>query len=121
MDQRVARTMETIQEQLHTGISVRDLAKRVGLSMSGLARLFRAELRLTPSGYLQSQRMNRARLLVERTSLSVAQIMAQVGVADPSHFARDFRRAHGFSPRALRQQLRLAGPPARYLASDRSG
>ncbi len=121
MDHRIERTMETINEQLHTGIMVRDLAARVGLSMSRLARLFRAELGVTPSAYLQSERMTRARLLVERTSLSIADIMLQVGVADPSHFARDFRRTHGFSPRTLRQQLRLAGRPARYLASESSG
>ena len=121
MDQRIERTIETINEQLHTGLTVRDLAASVGLSVSRLARLFRADLGTTPSAYLHSERMNRARLLVERTSLSIAEIMVQVGVTDPSHFARDFRRAHGFSPRTLRQQLLLAGPPASSLASGPHG
>jgi AraC-like DNA-binding protein len=63
--------------------------------------------------------MERARVLLESTDLSVGDVMRQVGVFDPSHFSRDFRKAHGLSPRAYRLQLRLAGPPRRYLNSVR--
>lgn len=99
---------------MHTGITVRDLAAAAGLSVSQLARLFRAALGMTPAAYLHAQRMGRARVLIERTSLSVGEVMAQVGLSDPSHFAKDFRRAHGFSPRNLRQQLRIAGLHGRH-------
>jgi AraC-like DNA-binding protein len=58
--------------------------------------------------------MERARLLLESTPLAVVEVMRQVGLSDPSHFARDFRNAYGLSPRAYRLQLRLAGPPSRY-------
>ena len=59
-------------------------------------------------------RMERARVLVESTDLPVREVMQQVGLSDPSHFSRDFRNAHGVSPRAFRVQLRVAGPPLRY-------
>jgi AraC-like DNA-binding protein len=47
-------------------------------------------------------RLRRARLLIERTFLSVKEVMGLVGYSDPSHFSRDFRRFHGVSPSALR-------------------
>ena len=108
MDPRVRRVMDTMDAQLHTHVSIADLAASVGLSVSQLARLFREAIGTTPRAHLHALRMARARTLVERTSLSIAEIMSQVGIADPSHFARDFRRAHGASPRALRQELRWA-------------
>jgi transcriptional regulator GlxA family with amidase domain len=108
VDARVRHVIDTMEAQLHTRIAIADLAAGVGLSLSQLARLFRQAIGTTPRAHLHALRMTRARLLVERTSLSIAEIMAQVGVADPSHFARDFRRAHGASPRALRQELRWA-------------
>ena len=121
MDQRLERALHTIDAQLHTRITMAALAEEVGLSTSQLTRLFRRQTGRSPAAYLHVQRMIRARLLIERTALSVAEVMAQVGIADPSHFARDFRRMHGFSPRTLRTQLRVAGPPARYMAVERDG
>jgi transcriptional regulator GlxA family with amidase domain len=85
------------------------LAQDVRLSVAHLTRLFRAEAGSTPAAYLRALRMQRARELVECTSLSVADVMARVGMSDRSHFARDFRRAHGSSPRTLRMQLRSGG------------
>jgi AraC-like DNA-binding protein len=46
----------------------------------------------------------------------VREVMAQVGITDPSHFAREFRNAHGLSPRAFRQHLRLTRQPTPFLA-----
>jgi transcriptional regulator GlxA family with amidase domain len=116
MDQRVEQTIAVLDHRLHTRLTLAALAAEVNLSVSGLTRLFRQDTGMTPAAYLHRLRMIRARILIERTSLSVSEVMAQVGITDPSHFARDFRRVHGFSPRALRQHLRLIG---RDVASDR--
>jgi AraC family transcriptional regulator, arabinose operon regulatory protein len=118
MDPRVQHAIDRMEERLHTRLSIGDLAAEVGLSISQLARLFRDAIGTTPHAHLRHLRMTRARILVERTSLSIADVMSQVGMSDPSHFARDFRRAHGFSPRALRQHLRWtvgrASTPRRF-------
>jgi transcriptional regulator GlxA family with amidase domain len=52
--------------------------------------------------------MARALMLVQCTPLSIAEIRTRVGMADRSHFARDFRRAHGFSPRTTRIHVQLS-------------
>ena len=106
MDPRVERTIASLEAQLDQRLAVSALAQEVRLSVAHLTRLFRADTATTPAAYLRDLRMQRARALVERTSLSVAAVMAAVGISDRSHFARDFRRAHGLSPRMLRMQLR---------------
>jgi transcriptional regulator GlxA family with amidase domain len=108
VDPRVAHAIDRIEEQLHLPIRVAELAADAGLSVSQLTRLFRAATGQTPGAFLHARRMMRARVLVECTSLSIVEVMTRVGASDPSHFARDFRRTHGLSPRALRVQLRLA-------------
>ena len=116
MDPRIIEVIETLEARIHEKISFADLAAEVGLSRSRMARLFKAATGQPPGAYLQTLRMTRARLLLARTSLSVREVMAQVGIADPSHFAREFRNAHGLSPRAFRQQLRLTRQPTPFLA-----
>lgn len=110
MDPRVELTIARMQAELDKRLTVSALATEARLSVAHLTRLFRVETGATPAAFLRRLRMERARVLLERTSLSVAEVMAQVGISDRSHFARDFRSAYGFSPRMLRMQLRSTGP-----------
>jgi transcriptional regulator GlxA family with amidase domain len=119
MDHRVTHIIECMRERLHGELTLEALAAEVGISASRLGFLFRHETGRSPGAYLQALRMERARLLLESTDLSVREVMQQVGLSDPSHFSRDFRNAHGLSPRSYRLQLRLAGPPVRYILGNR--
>jgi AraC family transcriptional regulator of arabinose operon len=107
MDERVDVTIARMREQLDRAVAISELAAAVKVSVSQLTRLFHLDTGMSPGVFLHRLRMKTARTLLERTSLSVRDIMTQVGVADPSHFARDFRRAHGLSPRTLRKQLQM--------------
>jgi transcriptional regulator GlxA family with amidase domain len=121
MDRRIELAIATMESELRGDVSIATLASAAGLSASRFGRLFREATGYTPSAYLRRLRLTRARVLLERTSLSVAEIMTQVGVRDPSHFARDFRREYGVGPRALRQQLRFSTEGSRLLVAwDRS-
>jgi AraC-like DNA-binding protein len=106
MDPRVKHAVAVISEHLRLRISIAAMAAEAGLSVSQFTRLFRRDLGSAPSAFVSRLRMERAALLLERTNLSVMEVMREVGISDPSHFARDFRRAHGFSPRTFRQHVR---------------
>jgi AraC family transcriptional regulator len=107
-DHRVQQTIDRMREQLHRRLTVRELADAVGLSVAQLTRIFRQATGTTPGAFLHAMRLQRARTLLERTSLSIGEVMAQVGISDRSHFARDFGREYGFSPRGLRQQFHIS-------------
>jgi AraC family carnitine catabolism transcriptional activator len=110
-----------MEARLHEKISFGDLAAGVGLSRSQLARLFKAATGQTLGTFLQTLRMNRARQLLARTLMTVSEVRVQVGIADPSHFSRQFRNAHGLSPRAFRLQLRFGRQPVPFSALVSSG
>ena len=109
MDWRVAQAIVAMERHLERPLSVAELARRVNLSVSRLAHLFHTELGRSPARYLRELRLDRARVLVEESTLSIKEIRAAVGINDPSHFARDFARRHGASPRKIRARARSPG------------
>jgi transcriptional regulator GlxA family with amidase domain len=103
-DPRITWIVDFVHRHMSEPLPAAELARRVNLSKSRFTALFSAQTGLAPIRYVQRARLRRARLLVERTFLSVKEIMAAVGYNDPSHFARDFRREHGVPPTALRRE-----------------
>jgi len=108
-DPRITWIVDYIHRHMSDPLTVETLGRRVNLSRSRFMALFAAQTGMSPMRYLQRARLRRARLLVERTFLSVKEIMAVVGYNDPSHFARDFRREHGVPPTALRSDELTTG------------
>lgn len=104
MDRRVALVIKRMQSELELEATTKQLATAVNLSSSRLNRLFKRDVGTSPGRYLRALRMARARVLLERTNLHVKDIMSSVGINDPSHFSRDFRRYHGVAPSEVREQ-----------------
>ena len=112
-DARIAWAAGHLQRHLDRRIRIASLARSVQLSPSRFTHLFRAHTGLSPARYVQDLRLQRARVLLERTFLSVGDVMLLVGYQDPSHFSRDFKRRHGLPPSQIRDHNRatpLHGP-----------
>lgn len=112
VDRRITWAVAHMQGHLASPLAIAELAALVNLSPSRFRDLFRAQIGLGPAQYLQHIRLRRARLLIERTFLTVKEVMALVGYNDPSHFSRDFRRLHGVPPSTLREGGVTASLPA---------
>ena len=78
--------------------SVKALAKAYGVSVRLLERLFPAAFGSTPRGCLKRLRMERAVELL-RGGSTVKEAGACLGYDDPSHFSREFKKHHGFTPK----------------------
>lgn len=114
LDPRIIWAIEEMQRRLGEDLTLDELAERVNLSRSRFAHLFRGQTGVSPGRYLRDFRLDRARLLLETTFLSVKEVMAAVGFSDPSHFSRDFHQAFGAPPREWRK--RASRPPDAGLA-----
>jgi transcriptional regulator GlxA family with amidase domain len=123
-DPRVASAIEQMACSLDRTLRVAEVARAVNLGASHFTRLFRTATGLTPLQYLRSLRLQRARVLLEVSFFTVKEVMAAVGYNDPSHFTRDFVRAHGMTPSAVRARwVRRAIRPAciEVRSSHRNG
>lgn len=112
VDARVTWAVAEMQGRMAEPFNMAELAARVNLSPSRFRHLFTAQAGLPPSQYLRRMRLRRARLLLERSFLSVKEVMALVGYNDPSHFSRDFKQFHAVLPSAVR------GPDPHALAKS---
>lgn len=89
--------------QYHRPVSMDELAKETGYHRAYLSRMFKKTTGQSPAQYLLKLRMERARQLLGEP-LTIGQIAASVGFADPFHFSRQFKKWHGCSPSELRVQ-----------------
>lgn len=89
---------EYCREHLSERISLEELAGLCGLSRYQLLRRFEKTTGMTPKAWLIRLRLEHACSLLRGSNLSIADIAAQVGFYDQSHFNRAFRSAYGVAP-----------------------
>ena len=120
MDFRIQLAIRFIKRDLARELSLRQLATSVDLSPSRFRYVFKSETGLGPKAYIRALRMELAKQLLENTSLTVEQIIIQIGLTDRSHFERGFKKAFGLTPTQYRTELRLAalGDDSAGLISD---
>lgn len=88
--------------------SVAALARGLDMTADHFPRLFRAAIGATPRAVLVAAHLERARHLLRDSTLSVRQVAASCGFADPAFFGRHFAQHEGCSPGAWRRRVRLA-------------
>ena len=94
----------TLRSYLGDGAPSLELAAKIAdLSTRTLQRRL-ADEQLSYRGLLDAVRYETAIDLMQHTDHTVTDIANLLGYADPSHFARAFRRMAGVSPREFMQQ-----------------
>ncbi len=96
------RALALIEARLNREIVIAKLAREVGLSHNHLTRLCVAHTGQTVIGYVRARRAGRARHLLQRSTLPIKTIAAQVGVPHLGQFNHLMRVQTGQSPRAIR-------------------
>lgn len=89
--------------QIDSAISLCELAEKVGVRESYLSARFKEEMGCSFGCWLREKRLERAKQLLERENLSIAQVAEQVGILDVSYFIRIFRKETGVTPGQYRK------------------
>ncbi|SSW63054.1 AraC family transcriptional regulator [Achromobacter agilis] len=103
---QLAKAAEYVEAHLAQNITLADIAKHCGMSRATFARAFKAAMGMTPFEWVRERRLEHAMGLLRRSDLSLADISAECGFSDQSHFARIFTRNVGLAPRAWRAEQR---------------
>jgi AraC family transcriptional regulator len=99
---QIRNTLDAIESSMCSGIRVRDLANHIGVGTHQFTRLFRQTMGCSPYRFVMLRRVERARFLLEKTSLPVVEIALDLGFVSQSHFTAAFRREAGTTPHAYR-------------------
>jgi len=95
-----------IPDHLADDLSVPALARRTVMSDRNFARAFRRETGMTPGAYVETARVERARIALETGDLPVETVAEQTGFGTVETMRRAFRRRVGVSPASYRTRFR---------------
>ncbi len=83
-------------------LTVADLAKISGRSLSSFNRDFRASYDMPPQQWLKQKRLAHAQELLTEKDLSVTEVSLEIGYENVSHFIKSFKDFSGLTPKEYR-------------------
>lgn len=101
---KLRHAAEYIDRNLRNRLTLAEIAAEVGLNPHYFARVFKQAMRQSPHQYILEKRVERAKVLLKTTELSLVEIALQVGIATQSHFTTVFHRLTGTTPREFREK-----------------
>ena len=101
---KLRRAIEFINNNLdeEQAVALATVADEVKMSYSHFARAFKQSVGVSPNVYLTEQRIERAKKLLSKTDLRIADIALRTGFASQSHFTTTFRKLVWTTPKAFR-------------------
>ena len=87
-----------------SNLSCRDIALHAGISMRHLERLFKEKSAMTPTAYIHEQRLAKAKVLLQGSTIPIKYVSHYCGFRQPSHFSKWFAERTQHSPREYRSQ-----------------
>lgn len=79
-----------------------DIAKKVGISEVYLRKLFKNNLNTTANQYIQNKRVEKAKILLTETSMTITAISEKCGYSCVYYFCYAFKKVTGFTPTQYR-------------------
>ncbi|MGL5541455.1 MAG: helix-turn-helix transcriptional regulator [Erysipelotrichaceae bacterium] len=96
----------TIDASLTADLRLQTFASQMYLNASYLSALFKKEVGLTLTEYVNSKRLEYSETLLSTTSLSIQEVAMQCGIQDLHYFTRLFKKTYAITPSAYRKQQR---------------
>ena len=103
---RVSTAVQKLREKIDQPLKVENLARELGMSVSGFHHHFKAVTAMSPLQYQKQIRLQEARRLMLGEGMDVASASFRVGYEDPSYFSRDYKKLFGAPPQRDIAKLR---------------
>ncbi|MBP3633347.1 MAG: helix-turn-helix transcriptional regulator [Oscillospiraceae bacterium] len=104
-EQRIQDVLSYIHNNLNRPIANAELAALCHMHPNHFIRYFAKMTGQTPGAYVTERRMETAKRLLEATDQPIARIMEQVGLQEPTHFSKLFRKYYATTPREYRKRF----------------
>lgn len=105
LDGLVGAAVRYFEKNMTGKIQLDDVARALGVSVSGLIQHFRARTGTTPMRYLNQMRLTQAETLLCTSDRTLADIAEQCGFDNAFYFSNVFRKARGVSPSNYRKGM----------------
>ena len=103
---KISEILSYINENYDKDISLKETSEKFYLSYYYLSRLFKEVTGFTFVAYVNIVRVNKAKILIEKTEFSVELISSKVGFGSQKQFVRVFKALYGVSPSKYKSSVR---------------
>lgn len=101
----VKNAMKYIDEHYNEKLTLPEVAEKTYVSQWHLSKLLNKEMKKSFSEILNDTRINRAKKLLEDSSLRIGDVAREVGFLDFAHFSRVFKKVEGISANEYRNHM----------------
>lgn len=102
VSRQVSEAMDYIYYNLHTKLTLEDIASVAGASPNYLNSLFKKEKGITIQKYIRSRRIEAAKNMLRYSDYKETEISEILAFSGPSHFIKVFREDVGMTPKEYR-------------------
>jgi AraC family transcriptional activator FtrA len=100
-------TLDWAIKHLHQPLSVDDLAQQANMSRRSFDRHFKSAIGISPKAWINQQRINLAKQLLEVEDLSIEQLAQKVGYDNGITLRFNFNKYVGVAPSQYQSQFRI--------------
>ena len=98
----LAKVLEVIEKHLsEEDFSIEECSSEVGLSRTHFHKKLKALVGKSPSQYLRTVRLHRAKQLIEEEKGNISEVAYSVGFSSPQYFSKCFKEEFGYPPRDI--------------------
>lgn len=97
------RTIAYINSDLTANLSLKTISEWLNVNASYLSTLFKREVGITLTDFVNQQRIEQAKKLLIVTDLPIKMIAQQCGISDIYYFSRIFKKRIGSTPKFYRE------------------
>lgn len=108
-DSRIAQVIAHLRARPSARLPLAEAAAMAGLSPDYFSQLFKMETGMTFRRYALEVRLERARHLLEETTMSVSEVARALGYDEVFLFSRQFKARYGHAPTLMRRPARGGG------------
>lgn len=100
----IQKIITTIDASITADLRLNTFAKELFMNPSYLSALFKSEVGMTLTDYVNKKRLKYSTALLKDTNLPIQEIAANCGIPDIHYYTRLFKREYEFTPREYRKK-----------------
>ncbi len=110
---RITKAVQTLRTRFSEALSIEDLARDLGMSVSSFHQHFKTATSMSPLQFQKLLRLQEARRLLLTEELDASTAAVRVGYDDASQFTREYKRLFGDPPMRDVGRFKQLSSPAR--------
>lgn len=105
LDDNIQKVVQHISQNLTTTISLEQLAKLSGYSLSRFKAKFKTEIGMPPAEYITLQKIKYAKKMLETTNLSITELSYTLGFSSSNYFSSVFKKILNITPQQYKKNF----------------